>query len=405
MAPLHYRVGPDVGGSELSWAYEILRSIWGLVGRIDAVTADAPGLHPPANVRVFETRPNSVDNYFTGAIGPRLRFVGEYARTARRLIRANRYDILHHVLPWSPSTFNPIILSRGWPAGLPTSTRVVMGPVQYRHEMQFADEADYNRFTNANEQKRAGRFPLAAVLEQGAEALCKATLRRADAIVALTPAARDAVRPLCAGVPIHVIPAGLDYEHFPAVQRSRKDVLTIVTASYLLLRKGNEFILRAVARLAREGIRTHCIIAGAGPQLEALKQEAADLGVAESVEFPGLLSRDAITEVYARGDVYVSMSWAETFGVAVLEAMSTGLPVVSAANVGATQIVEDGVTGYLVPKGDDEALAAALRRYAANPDLARRQGAAAAAVIRSDYDWKIIGSRYADVYSSLLENA
>ena len=149
----------------------------------------------------------------------------------------------------------------------------------------------------------------------------------------------------------------------------------------------------------------HCIIAGAGPQLDALRQEAAELGIAESVEFPGLLSRDAITEVYTRGDVYVSMSWAETFGVAVLEAMSTGLPVVSAANVGATQIIEDGVTGYLVPKGDDEALAAALRRYAANPDFARRQGAAAAAVIRSDYDWKIIGSRYADVYNSLLENA
>ncbi len=108
---------------------------------------------------------------------------------------------------------------------------------------------------------------------------------------------------------------------------------------------------------------------------ERLHALAGELGVADRVEFRGF--RDDVRAELAELDVLVHASTTpEPFGQVVLEGMAAGLPVVAAAAGGRAEIVTDGVDGLLVAPGDAAALAAALTRLAADPQLRERLGAA-----------------------------
>ena len=143
-------------------------------------------------------------------------------------------------------------------------------------------------------------------------------------------------------------------------------------------------------------------LAGEGPQQSAIETLVAELGIQRCVIFRGPMRLGEIAALYANCDAFVSMSWAETFPAGILEAMSTGLPAISAANVGAREIIEDGKTGTLIPLGDFEALAEAICAYHANPAWRIQLGANAAQAVRNTYDWGAVGSRYRELYESLL---
>jgi glycosyltransferase involved in cell wall biosynthesis len=97
-------------------------------------------------------------------------------------------------------------------------------------------------------------------------------------------------------------------------------------------------------------------------------------------------------------------SYYETFGISVIEAMAFGLPVVAANVGGLPEVVEDGVTGILVPPKDPEALAEALVRLLRDPDLSARMGRAGRERVRSEFTVDKIVSQTLDVYQSVIRN-
>lgn len=147
--------------------------------------------------------------------------------------------------------------------------------------------------------------------------------------------------------------------------------------------KGHEQLLRALRHLAATSPSagpgtTHprLVVAGDGddrPRLEAL---AADLGVASQVLFTGFVSEATLAELYARSAVFVMPSRGEGFGLVYLEAMRAARPCLAARDSAAAEIVADGATGLLVDPLDPEAIAGALARLLAAPDLARSMGEA-----------------------------
>ncbi len=194
--------------------------------------------------------------------------------------------------------------------------------------------------------------------------------------------------------PVEVLPLCLE-ERPPAgevdaalLERAGRDFLLIVGRMAATERyKGHDQLLAAMQRLqadgtvrlhlqADESLRPRLIIAGDGddrPRLEAL---AAALGVSGSVTFTGFVSEATLAELYRRAAVFVMPSRGEGFGLVYLEAMRAGRPCVAARASAAAELIEDGESGLLVDPLDPAALAAALARLLASPELADRMGQA-----------------------------
>ncbi len=147
--------------------------------------------------------------------------------------------------------------------------------------------------------------------------------------------------------------------------------------------KGHAVLLDAFARLPGEPV---LLLAGDGPTRPDIERESDRLGVQDRIRLLGAV--DDVRPVLAAADVAVLPSIAETFSMAMLEAMSMGLPVVGSDVGGMGEAVEPGVTGDLVSPGDPAALAGALERLLADEDGRQRMGMAGRAVVERRFTRK-----------------
>lgn len=166
--------------------------------------------------------------------------------------------------------------------------------------------------------------------------------------------------------------------------------------------KDHAGLLRAFQHLVNEtgngGYRL--IIAGDGPQRAALERQIVALDLVPAVRLLG--NRDDVTELLAECDVFVLSSIAEGMPVTLLEAMAARLPIVSTDVGGVAAVVEDGVTGTLVPPRDPQALADALHVYLADAEQRRRHGDAGYARVAARFSLATMVSAYVALYDDLL---
>ncbi len=139
--------------------------------------------------------------------------------------------------------------------------------------------------------------------------------------------------------------------------------LDIVYAGVLIPRKGVHHLLGAFARLKQPRARLH-LVGGAenADYAQALRRQAAALGIAERVRFVGAVSQAELARILAAARVMVLPSLSEGLGRVVIESMLVGTPVIGSRVGGIPDVIADGETGYLVAPGDEDALAAALAR-------------------------------------------
>jgi glycosyltransferase involved in cell wall biosynthesis len=153
----------------------------------------------------------------------------------------------------------------------------------------------------------------------------------------------------------------------------------ILVVAHLIREKGVDVLLRGFGRLNHPAARLQ--IVGDGPDQPGLRALATTLGLEDRTEFAGL--RDDVQTYLQNADVFIHPAvWAEAFGWTIAEAMATGCVVVASRTGGIPELVEDGVTGLLVEPANPEAIADALRRLLASPDL--RAGLARAARRRAE---------------------
>jgi glycosyltransferase involved in cell wall biosynthesis len=154
----------------------------------------------------------------------------------------------------------------------------------------------------------------------------------------------------------------------------RADVPRLLCVGRLIPIKGHIVLLRAFAQARKDVPDLELEIAGRGPLEPALRALARELDVADAVRFLGHVT--PIQTAIENAAVVVVPSMGEGFGMVALEAMERARPVVAASIGGLGEIVQDGVTGVLVPPGEAEPLAAAIVRVASDPMLARTMGEA-----------------------------
>ena len=157
---------------------------------------------------------------------------------------------------------------------------------------------------------------------------------------------------------LHIVHCGIDPARYDPAPRQGPPHLTFV--GRLAAVKGVPVLLEALSFLKGELPRLRVTLIGDGPERARLEQDAADLGLRDVVDFAGYRSQSEVARALKVTDALVLPSFAEGVPVVLMEAMAAGRPVISTYVAGIPELVQEGVTGWLVPAGDDAALAEAV---------------------------------------------
>lgn len=148
---------------------------------------------------------------------------------------------------------------------------------------------------------------------------------------------------------ITIIPNAIDLQRFAFTHSRQLDgTIRLINIGSMMPNKNQSFLLDVVVALKAKGQNVQLDLIGTGPTQKALKEKAVQLGIEDEVNFTGIVPdpENYLNEAH----IYVHSAWHEPFGLVLIEAMSTGLPVVSFNTGGPKEIVQEGKTGYLVEK-------------------------------------------------------
>jgi colanic acid/amylovoran biosynthesis glycosyltransferase len=207
-----------------------------------------------------------------------------------------------------------------------------------------------------------------------------------------------------------VLPSGIQCSRFRYVPRRppADGRVRVVTTGRLVEKKGVEYGIRAVAKLRAAGAPIEYAVVGDGPLRPDLEQLIRELGLTDAVTILGWRREPEVTEVLERAHLFISPNVTAANGDedapvnVVKEAMATGLPVVGTRHGGIPEMVQDGVSGFLVAERDVDELAARLGHLVAHPELWPGMGQAGRAWVEQHYDATMLAARLEEIYRQLL---
>jgi len=222
--------------------------------------------------------------------------------------------------------------------------------------------------------------------------------RRAAALLVTTEAARRKV--LVRGRPVALIPPGVDLSSFPPAPRHAGPPTAIFLAN-LRAHKGIFTLLDAFDEVARRLPDARLIVAGGGPEEQAVRRRVAASPAAGRIELLGAVPRTQVPATLARADVSCQPAHGEPFGWSAVEAMACGLPVIT-TDAGGLGSVVPAAAGLKVPVGDVAALADALEALLRDPARRAAMGAAGRAAVATTFEWAGVVSRLEAVYDRVI---
>jgi len=174
----------------------------------------------------------------------------------------------------------------------------------------------------------------------------------------------------------------------------------IAAAGQLIPRKGHRYLLQAVADLKDRYSQLRLVVFGDGYLNNQLRAQSTSLGLGDVVQFAGF--RDDLDSFFGCFDVFAHPALAEGLGVSALKAAAAAVPVVGFAAGGMVEAVSHETTGLLVPSGDSDALADAIRQFIDDPDLGRRFGKAGRRRMQDEFSIESMAERHLALYESVV---
>ncbi len=238
----------------------------------------------------------------------------------------------------------------------------------------------------------------------------KPLLKSAASVIAVSQAVAESLRQngVIESAKITVIHNGIDIDRFarPAVGQNDSRVV-IGTVGHLAPIKGHDVFVRVAALISayRKDVQFVIIGEDKSPEMDhrkSLESLVAGLGLNGIVTMPGW--HDDMPAMLSSLTVFVSAARSEPFGLAIVEAMAAGLPIVATASEGALEIIEDGYTGKLVPVEDHEALAQAINTLLDDPAERSRLARNAHLAARERFSLARMASDTEQVYRQVLGN-
>jgi colanic acid/amylovoran biosynthesis glycosyltransferase len=212
---------------------------------------------------------------------------------------------------------------------------------------------------------------------------------------------------------IRKLPVGLDVERyaFRARRPSPGEPVRLLTVGRLVEKKGHEYAIRAVARLARKGHALRYDIVGDGPRRDRLESLIADLGMGEAIRLLGPRSEDDVEAMLGEAQLFVLASVTARDGdregqaLVLQEAQAVGLPVVSTRHNGIPEGVAEGASAILVPERDEVALAGAIGELVEHPERWEAMGRSGRAFVAERFAIDGLNDHLVEVYGEAIASA
>lgn len=184
--------------------------------------------------------------------------------------------------------------------------------------------------------------------------------------------------------------------------RIKNDIPLIgIVANFYLKIKGHQYFLMAAKSILAKIQNVEFLLIGEGPLRQFYEEMALELGINNKVHFLG--RRGDISGILANLNISISSSISEGFSNVILESMAASKPVVATNVGGSSEAVRDGITGYLVPPANSEAMANAIIDLLQNPDKAAAMGSAGRKVVEEKFTVEAMVKKYEKLYMSLVE--
>ena len=232
--------------------------------------------------------------------------------------------------------------------------------------------------------------------------------KRLHACIAVSAPARDFVARYFPA-DYHIVPNGIDTQRFrpdwPGVPELRTPGMrTLLFVGRMEERKGFGILLEAYAMLRRRRADVRLVAVGDGPQREGYERQADSFGIPD-VHFSGRIANEVLPRYYTSADIFCSpATGGESFGIVLLEAMASGVPVLASAIPGFTSVIDAGKQGLLVPPEQPRVLAQAIETLLNDPELCRRMGETGLRTA-ARYDWHRVADSVLDVYEQARDRA
>ncbi len=343
-------------------------------------------------------------NYVKGIGNPLSRYWRFARSTSRKLEELDRdfgFDIIHSNLPLVPSFAIP----RG-------SARALISTVHstWKGEAEAIKRGSRRRL-NPNEKLMLRFNSLLRSYE-------KKLMKRSDALIAVSLYTKNELTELydVDEEKIHVIYNGVDTEKFKpkrdktglrlklGLEEEQKIILCVGRLYY---RKGITILLKSIPEVVQKFGDAKFVISGKGfkKNEESLRKLAHELKVEKHVTFLGYVPDEKLPDLYAASDIFVLPALYENFPFAILEAQSTGLPVISTKVGGIPEFLEENENGFLVEPGDPEQLAQKIIALLQNPELAEELGRCGRRLVEKKVSWPLIMGQVVDLYRKVLNAA
>lgn len=233
--------------------------------------------------------------------------------------------------------------------------------------------------------------------------------KRADKLTAVSQNTKKEILKIIPSLKIEVINHGVDFDKYQilntkyqndsVIQNLKPYILSVGT---LKKRKGYEYSIKAFAEVTNKFPELKYIIVGHGPEKDDLVSQISDLGIKDKVIFFDYLSEEFLIALYHNAELFILLSQdngkdIEGFGLVFLEAASCGLPVIATLDTGATDAVNNGVNGILVPTLDSYKASQALIKILSTPELKHSFSRYSLKFAKS-MNWEKVASSYAEIY-------
>jgi glycosyltransferase involved in cell wall biosynthesis len=352
-----------------------------------------------------ETTINGIQVHYIKGVGNAITRYWRFARSASNRIKAlnkqGSFDVIHANLPLVPSFAIPNESSRALVCAVHST---------WKGEA-IVTKQDNPKELNPNEKSML-RFNFILRLYE------KKLMNRSDALIAVSKYTVNELTNLY-GInqkKIHVIYNGVDVERFkprPNKTELRQDFgldpneKIVLFVGRLYHRKGLETLLQSVPPVLKEVSNVKFVISGTGfkQKEESLRNLVNELDIKNHVTFLGYIPDEKLPLLYATSDIFVLPAIYENFPFAILEAQSTGIPVISTKVGGIPEFLADSENGFLIDPGNSAQLTQRILNLLQNPELAKKMGDRGRKKIEETFDWRLITRQVLSLYHKLLKAA